>query len=104
MLLAFFIFNAAEWAVWLAVLVYAFTIGGTTTAGVVALLQLIPAALVAPLGSVLGDRLRRDHALALGYATQSVVMGATVLYATLVILANLAADLVLPLIDPRRDA
>jgi peptide/nickel transport system permease protein len=33
-----------------------------------------------------------------------VVMGATVLYAALVILANLAADLVLPLIDPRRDA
>jgi len=31
-------------------------------------------------------------------------MGATVLYAGLVILANLAADLVLPLIDPRRDA
>jgi ABC-type dipeptide/oligopeptide/nickel transport system permease component len=30
-------------------------------------------------------------------------MGATVLYAALVILANLAADLVLPLIDPRRD-
>ena len=33
-----------------------------------------------------------------------VVMGATVLYATLVIFANLASDLVLPLIDPRRDA
>jgi peptide/nickel transport system permease protein len=33
-----------------------------------------------------------------------VVMGATVLYAALVILANLGADLVLPLIDPRRDA
>jgi peptide/nickel transport system permease protein len=33
-----------------------------------------------------------------------VVMGATVLYAALVILANLAADLALPLIDPRRDA
>jgi peptide/nickel transport system permease protein len=32
-----------------------------------------------------------------------VVMGATVLYSALVILANLAADLVLPLIDPRRD-
>ncbi len=33
-----------------------------------------------------------------------VVMGATVLYAALVILANLAADLALPLIDPRRDS
>lgn len=33
-----------------------------------------------------------------------VVMGATVLYAALVILANLAADLALPLLDPRRDA
>ena len=31
-----------------------------------------------------------------------VVMGATVLYAGLVILANLAADIVLPLVDPRR--
>ena len=33
-----------------------------------------------------------------------VVMGATVLYAALVIVANLAADLVLPLVDPRRDS
>jgi peptide/nickel transport system permease protein len=31
-----------------------------------------------------------------------VVMGATVAYASLVILANLAADLALPLLDPRR--
>ena len=31
-----------------------------------------------------------------------VVMGATLLYATLVIGANLAADLVVPLVDPRR--
>jgi peptide/nickel transport system permease protein len=33
-----------------------------------------------------------------------VVMGATVLYSTLVVLANLAADLALPLIDPRRQS
>lgn len=33
-----------------------------------------------------------------------VVMGATMLYAALVILANLVADLLLPLIDPRRRA
>ena len=31
-----------------------------------------------------------------------VVMGATILYAALVILANLAADLAMPLLDPRR--
>ena len=47
-------------------LVYAFTKGGTTAAGLVALVQLVPAALVAPLGSVLGDRMRRDRALAAG--------------------------------------
>jgi peptide/nickel transport system permease protein len=31
-----------------------------------------------------------------------VVMGATILYATLVVFANLAADMALPLLDPRR--
>lgn len=33
-----------------------------------------------------------------------VVLGATVLYAAIVILANLAADLMLPVVDPRRRA
>ena len=33
-----------------------------------------------------------------------VVMGATVLYSTAVIVANLAAELTLPLLDPRREA
>ncbi len=32
-----------------------------------------------------------------------VVMGATMLYAVLVIGANLAADLVVPMLDPRRE-
>jgi peptide/nickel transport system permease protein len=31
-----------------------------------------------------------------------VVMGATMVYATMVILANLAAELALPVLDPRR--
>lgn len=31
-----------------------------------------------------------------------VILGATVLYATLVVMANLAADLMMPLLDPRR--
>ena len=33
-----------------------------------------------------------------------VVMGATVLYAAAVIVANLAAELSLPLLDPRRES
>jgi peptide/nickel transport system permease protein len=46
----------------------------------------------------------RVMVLAIAARDYPVVMGATVLYASLVILANLAADLALPLLDPRRDA
>ena len=73
-LLAYLLFGTAEFATWLAILVWAFERGGAATAGLVALMQLVPAALLAPLGSVLGDRLARNHALALGYAAQCVCM------------------------------
>ena len=76
-LLAFFLFNAAEWATWIAMLVFAYEHGGTTAAGAVALIQLIPAMFVAPLGSIMGDELPRDRALRLGYLAQGVAMGAT---------------------------
>jgi MFS family permease len=70
-LAAFFLFNAEEYAIWIAITLFAYDAGGATTAGIVAIAQLVPAAIVAPLASVLGDRLRRDHALALGYLVQS---------------------------------
>lgn len=76
-LAAFFLFNVVEWAAWVAVLVYAFDQGGTTEAGVVAMVQLLPAALLAPFGAVLGDRIRRDRALAIGYAAQALTMTLT---------------------------
>jgi MFS family permease len=69
---AFFVFNAMEYAVWLAITLYAFERGGSTTAGIVLIAQLVPAAAVAPFGSALGDRMRRDRALSLGYGAQAI--------------------------------
>ena len=68
---AYLLYIAAEYGAWIAVTLYAYARGGATTAGLVMIAQLVPAALVAPLGSVLGDRMRRDRALRLGYLVQA---------------------------------
>ena len=76
-LLAFLLFMSAEWATWVAMLVFAFNRGGASAAGFVAVIQLIPAIFVAPLGSVLGDRLPRARALRIGFLVQASALAAT---------------------------
>jgi Cyclic nucleotide-binding domain len=74
---AFVGFSLSEYAVWTAILVYAYERGGTTAAGVIAVVQLVPAALVAPFAAGVADRRGGGYALVLGYALQALSMGAT---------------------------
>ena len=81
--LAFLAFNAVEYGTWIAILLFAYEATGPTSVGVVALAQLIPAAVFAPVAAALGDRMRRDRFLLLGYAVQTFTMGLVALAMTL---------------------
>lgn len=73
-LLAYLVFNVHEWAVYIAVLVWAYGEGGVRAASLVGLLQLVPSAVLASPLSVLLLRMRRSTALVVGYAVQGAAM------------------------------
>jgi MFS family permease len=71
------LFTLTEYSVWVAMLVYAYRQGGAAVAGLVAVAQLVPAAVLAPLAAGVADRRSPVFLLAGGYLVQAVGMAAT---------------------------
>jgi MFS family permease len=75
-LAAYTLFTLIEYSVWLGVLVYAYSHGGATVAALVAIAQLVPAAVVAPFMATIADRRSPVFLLAGGYLVQAVLTAA----------------------------
>jgi MFS family permease len=75
--LAFLLFSAALFGCYIAILVYAYEASGPGAVGVVALVLLLPAAIVAPFAASLADRYPRERVLLAGYVVQAVAYAIT---------------------------
>ncbi len=70
------LFVLTEYSAWIAVLVFAYSHGGATVAGVVAVAQLVPGAILAPVMAAVADRRSPVVLLAGGYLVQAAGMAA----------------------------
>lgn len=75
-MIAFSLFSVVNFAIWVAVLLYAYSRGGAGLAGLVGVAQLLPAAVLAPIFGSLGDRLPRGAALSGAYAAEALTLAA----------------------------
>jgi MFS family permease len=84
--LAFGSAYASEWSLTVVLGVIAFRDGGATAVGIVALIRMLPSALIAPFATAVADRIRRDRVL----IWVGVIRGAAVGAAALVMAVDLS--------------
>ncbi|MGD9954970.1 MAG: MFS transporter [Candidatus Nanopelagicales bacterium] len=66
-LAAYALYCLVEMTMWIGIILYAFAEGGAVLAGIVAVAQLLPSAVIAPLLTGIAERLPRGRALVLAY-------------------------------------
>ena len=84
LLVSYGIYDLVDIAIWVAIIFYAYDEGGVGLVGIVAVVQLIPAAVIGPVLVCHGDRLHRRTALVLSYSAVAITTAAT----TVAILAS----------------
>lgn len=73
--LSWLTFSGAEWGVWIALMVWAYTHGGAAATSLIVIVQMVPCILVAPYLGVLTDRRRAGRVLLVGYLVMGASMG-----------------------------
>ena len=67
-LVAYALYDLVEFSIWLAIILYAFDRSGAELAGIVAVVQLLPASVIAPALASIGDRMPRGTALVIAHS------------------------------------
>jgi hypothetical protein len=73
---AYALFGAAEFGVWITLLVFAYGHGGPSASMLMVLVQLVPCIALGPFLGALADRRRPSRVLCVGYGLQALSMGA----------------------------